>query len=55
MKVGTNTAVFILFFGMAWLETFQDGNWTKAALWLAIGVVFLLGDYIKPKPKAERD
>jgi hypothetical protein len=55
MKVGTNAAVFVLFFGMALLEAFQEGNWIKAALWLAIGVVFLLGDNIKPKPKAERD
>lgn len=51
MKVGTNTAVFILFFGMALLETIQEGNWIKAALWLSIGVVFLLGDNLKPKAK----
>lgn len=55
MKVGTNAAVFVLFFGMALLETFREGNWIKAALWLAIGVVFLLGDNIKPKPKTEGD
>lgn len=55
MKVGTNAAVFVLFFGMALIEAFQDGNWIKTALWLAIGVVFLLGDNIKPKPKAESD
>ncbi len=53
MKVGTNTAVFVLFFGMALLEAFQDGNWIKATLWLVIGIVFLLGDNIRPK--AERD
>lgn len=51
MKAGTNTAVFILFFGMALLETIQERNWIKAALWLAIGVVFLLGDNIKLKAK----
>ncbi len=49
MKVGTNAAVFILFFGMALLETIQERNWIKVALWLAIGVVFLLGDNIKLK------
>lgn len=55
MKVGTNAAVFFLFFGMALLEAFREGNWIKATLWLAIGVVFLLGDNIKPKTKSERD
>lgn len=55
MKVGTNAAVFVLFFGMALLEAFQEGNWIKSGLWLTIGVVFLLGDNIKPKPKTESD
>lgn len=55
MKVGTNATVFVLFFGMALLEAFQEGNWIKAALWVAIGVVFLLADNIKPKSKAESD
>lgn len=51
MKVGSNTAVFILFFGIALLEAFQEGNWIRAVLWLAVGVVFLLGDNIKSKSK----
>jgi hypothetical protein len=55
MKVGTNAAVFVLFFGMALMEAFEQGNWITAAVWLAIGVVFLLGDNSKPKPKAESD
>ena len=47
MKLGTNFAVFLLFFGVAALEAFQTRNWLKAAFWLAIGIVFLLADNMK--------
>jgi hypothetical protein len=44
IRLGTNFAVFVLFFGMATLEAFQTRNWLKAAFWLAIGMVFLVAD-----------
>jgi hypothetical protein len=44
IKLGTNFAVFLLFFGVAALEGIQTRNWTKAAFWLAIGIVFLIAD-----------
>ena len=44
IRLGSNFAVFLLFFGAAALEAFQTLNWTKAALWLAIGIVFLVAD-----------
>ena len=47
IKLGTNFTVFLLFFGVATLETFQTRNWIKAAFWLAIGVVFLVADNLK--------
>jgi len=47
IKLGTNFAVFLLFFGVAALETIQTRNWLKAIFWLAIGVVFLLADNLK--------
>jgi len=47
IKLGTNFAVFLLFFGVAALEAFQTRNWIKAIFWLAIGVVFLLADNLK--------
>jgi len=47
IRFGTNFAVFVLFFGVALLETFQSHDWLKASLWLAIGLVFLLGDNMK--------
>lgn len=49
IRFGTNFAIFILFFGVAALETFQSHDWLKAAFWLAIGLVFLLGDNLKTK------
>ncbi|MGZ8843838.1 MAG: hypothetical protein ACXW18_09260 [Pyrinomonadaceae bacterium] len=39
--------VFLLFFGVAVLESFQTRNWIKAGFWLAIGFVFLLADSLR--------
>lgn len=47
IKLGTNFAIFALFFGVAALEAFQTRNWIKAAFWLAIGIVFLLADNLR--------
>jgi hypothetical protein len=49
IKLGANFAVFLLFFGVAALETLQTRNWVKAAFWLAIGVVFLVADNLKKR------
>ena len=40
-------AVFLLFFGLATLEAFQTAHWVKAAIWIAIGIVFLVADNVK--------
>ena len=45
----TNTAVFILFFGVAVVEAIQTKNWLKVVFWFAMGLVFLLGDLIKKR------
>jgi hypothetical protein len=47
IRLRTNFAVFLLFFGVAALEAFQSANWTKAAFWVAIGIVFLAADNMK--------
>ena len=44
LNLGTNFAVFVLFFGVALLEAFQTRNWVKAGFWAAIGIVFLVAD-----------
>ncbi len=49
MKLGTNTAIFILFFGVALAEAFQSRNWLLAGLFLIIGFVFLYADNQKKK------
>jgi hypothetical protein len=49
-RLGTNVAVFLLFFGVSVLEAFQTRNWLKALFWFAIGVVFLLADNLKRRP-----
>ena len=51
IKLGTNFAVFVLFFGVATLEAFQTRNWLKAAFWLAIGIVFLVADNLRREDK----
>jgi hypothetical protein len=49
INLGSNFAVFLLFFGVAALEAFQTANWPKVAIWVAIGIVFLVADNIKKK------
>ena len=49
IDLGTNFAIFLLFFGVSALETFQTQNWLKAGFWLAIGVVFLIADNLKQR------
>ena len=51
--LGSNFAVFLLFFGVATLEAFQTRNWLKAAFWLAIGIVFLVADNLRREQKQE--
>ena len=41
---GSNITVFLLFFGLALLEAFGSRNWVTAALWLAVGILFLRED-----------
>ena len=51
IRLSTNFAVFLLFFGVAALEAFQTANWVKAAFWVAIGIVFLIADNLKKKDR----
>ena len=39
--------IFLLFFGVAVLESFHTRNWIKAGFWLAIGLVFLAADNLR--------
>jgi hypothetical protein len=53
IRLSTNFVIFLLFFGAATLEAFQTANWTKAALWVAISIVFLVADNLKKNDKGE--
>lgn len=47
IRLSTNFAIFLLFFGVAALEAFQTANWLKAGFWVAIAFVFLVADNLK--------
>ena len=47
---GTNVTVFLLFFGLSLLEALETRNWLKAAVWIAIGLVFLRADALRRQP-----
>lgn len=49
LRFGTNVAVFLLFFGIALLDALQSSDWIRSAFWLAIGLVFLRADALKPR------
>lgn len=49
MKLGTNAAIFILFFGVAVIQAVQTQNWLMVLMWIAIGSVFLWADIQKNK------
>jgi len=49
IRLGTNFAIFVLFFGVATIEAFQSQSWLKAIFWLTIGIVFLLADNLNKR------
>lgn len=44
IRLGSNFAVFVLFFGIAALDAIQLHDWLRVAFWAAIGLVFLFWD-----------
>lgn len=40
----TNVAVFIIFFGIALIESVQKHNWLEAVLFFALGLLSLWAD-----------
>ena len=42
-----NSAVFMLFFGIALIEAVQKNNWLEAGLFAALGVLSLYADFKK--------
>lgn len=54
IRLGHNFAVFILLLSVALFEALQSSNWGKAALWMVIGIVFLLADNFKGGGRSEK-
>lgn len=48
-RLGSNSVIFILFFGISLLEAFQSHRWLQSLFWLAIGLVFLRADLKKSR------
>lgn len=46
-KINPNITIFILFFGVAFIEAFQKQNWLEAAIFLALGVLSFWADFKK--------
>ena len=44
LGLGTNFAVFLLFFGLSLVEAFQTRDWLRVLFWVGIAAVFLYGD-----------
>jgi hypothetical protein len=49
LEFGSNFALFILFFGVAWLEALRHGNWLAAAGWTALSLIFLGADQARAR------
>ena len=49
IKLGAGFTVFVLFFGIALLEAFQNGQWMRATFWLVVGTVFLVADNLRKR------
>lgn len=47
-------AVFILFFGIAFLDALRGGAWLRVAFWVVIGALFWLLDRRVPSARAGR-
>ena len=44
LKLGTNFAIFILFFGVAAVDAVETQSWLRVIFWLAIGAYFFWAD-----------
>lgn len=47
--LGSNFALFLLFFGVAALDALKDGSWLRAGFWAVIALIFLRADQRTPR------
>jgi len=51
VKAGAGFTLFILFFGISFIEAIRSANWLIVAFWLLVSFVFLMGDHLKGRQK----
>ena len=44
VRFGSNSAVFVLFFGVALIEAIRHEDWVFAVIFLALGMLSMRGD-----------
>lgn len=44
IRLSSNFAIFLLFFGIALIEAFRKNNWLEALLFIALGYLFVRSD-----------
>ena len=44
LRIGSGFTIFALFFGISLLDALRGGDWLRALLFFALGLVFLLAD-----------
>jgi hydrogenase/urease accessory protein HupE len=44
LQVGSNFAIFVLFFGLSLLEALRAHSWHMAAIWGLFALLFLVAD-----------
>jgi len=54
VKAGAGFTLFILFFGISFLEAIRSSNWLSVAFWLMVAFLFLMADSLKRKEKDNR-
>lgn len=53
IAIGNGFIMFVLFFGIAMVETFRDRDWLMAVFWLLVGCAFMVADNMGKKTGKE--
>ena len=47
LVLGTNVAVFLVFFGIALVQALEEGHWAIVVFWVLVGAFFLRADIVR--------
>ncbi len=51
LKLGANTTVFLVFFGISLLDAIVSHHWVGVVLWAAFGALFIRADNHRTAPQ----